>query len=258
MGNIGAVVSKAVKEALEGLDKIQKEGFGKWQKDDRSKQKANRNYYSDRNSDYTREPDCEKSGTSVGKRKIYADHLQAILKGLEEDDEKLDLQGCDIEGDKNFIPGNGNDSYTVDSITFALDNSSMDGDAFWRIMAKVGDCCTVNGNNAVLGSSEYRPELAGAFESRSDDSNFNFVNAQISEAAFISILSKIGCCCKVNFSNADIKDFEEFPDLSGFCDEAFDDTEIILDNTTISQRLYQALVKCMGEGSKISGKAVII
>ena len=259
MSNIGAVVSKAVKEALEGLDKIQKENFGKWQNGPKADNRRNRNYYSSKNSDFDKkpEPDYQDTGTSIGKRKIYADHLNQILKGLDEDDGELDLQGCDIESDKNFIPGNVDDSI-VDSITFALDNSSMDGDAFYRIMAKVGDDCTVNANNAVLGASGHGPELAGGFDSRCDDTTFNFVNAQISEAAFISILTKIGDGCNVNLENSDIKDFEEIPDLSGFCSGSFDGIEIRLDNTTISQRFYQALVKCCGDDSKIVGKAVII
>ena len=259
MSNIGAVVSKAVKEALEGLDKIQKENFGKWQNGPKTDNRQNRNYYSSKNSDFDKNPgqDNQGTGTTVGKRKIYADHLNQILKGLDEDDGELDLQGCDIEQDLNFIPGK-EDTDTVDSITFKLENSSIDGDAFYRVMAKVGDCCTVNGNNACIGRAGHGPELAGGFGSRSDDTVFNFVNAQISEAAFISILSKVGDSCTVNLTNSTIEDFEDIQDLSGFCYETFDDTEIRLDNATISQRLYQALVKCCGDDSKIVGRAVII
>ena len=258
MGNIGAIVSKAVKEALEGIDKFQKENFKNWHKGQDSDPRNNRNYYSSRNSDFEKTSDQEEKETSLGRRKIYPDSFQAILKNLCEDDGKLDFQGCDIESDMNFVPGNSEDSDTVDSISFMLDNSSMDGDAFYRIMAKVGDSCTVNGNNAVLGNSGHEPELAGSFEDRSDDTTFNFVNAQISEAAFITILTKIGDCCTVNLSNACIDDSEEISDLSGFCYGAFDDTEIRLDNARISQRLYQALVKCCGDDSRITGKAVII
>ena len=259
MSNIGAVVSKAVKEALEGLDKIQKENFGKWQNGPKTDNRQNRNYYSSKNSDFDKNPgqDNQGTGTTVGKRKIYSDHLNQILKGLDEDDGELDLQGCDIEQDLNFIPGK-EDTDTVDSITFKLENSSIDGDAFYRVMAKVGDCCTVNGNNACIGRAGHGPELAGGFGSRSDDTVFNFVNAQISEAAFISILSKVGDSCTVNLTNSTIEDFEDIQDLSGFCYETFDDTEIRLDNATISQRLYQALVKCCGDDSKIVGRAVII
>jgi len=261
MSNIGAVVSKAIKEALEGLDKIQKENFGRWQTGSKADNRRNRNYYSSNNSDFEKRPEQKEwkdTGTAVGKRKIYADHLNRILKGLDEDDGELDLQGCDIESDKDFVPGNGEYSNTVDGFDFALDNSSMDGDAFYRIMAKVGDGCTFNANNSVLGTSEHGPELAGGFGSRTDGTNFNFVNAQISEVAFISILSKIGSGCEVNLENSDIKDFEEIPDLTGFCNDSFDGTEIRLENATISQRFYQALVKCCGDGSKIVGKAVII
>ena len=259
MSNIGAVVSKAVKEALEGLDKIQKENFGKWQNGPKTDNRQNRNYYSSKNSDFDKNPgqDNQGTGTTVGKRKIYSDHLNQILKGLDEDDGELDLQGCDIEQDLNFIPGK-EDTDTVDSITFKLENSSIDGDAFYRVMAKVGDCCTVNGNNACIGRAGHGPELAGGFGSRSDDTVFNFVNAQISEAAFISILSKVGDSCTVNLTNSTIEDFEDIQDLSGFCYETFDDTEIRLDNATISQRLYQALVKCCGDDSKIVGRAAII
>ena len=261
MSNIGAVVSKAVKEALEGLDKIQKENFGKWQNGPKADNRQNRNYYSSKNSDFDRNPEQDSSktaGTTVGNRKIYPDHLTQILRGLEEDDGELDLQGCDIGQDLNFIPGKEEDECIVDNITFKLDNAVIDGDAFWRIMAKVGDGCTVNGNNACIGRAGHGPELAGGFGSRSDEVTFNFVNAQISEAAFISIISKAGDGCTINLTNASIEDFEDIQDLSGFCYETFDDTEIRLDNATISQRLYQALVKCCGDDSKIVGRAAII
>ena len=124
-------------------------------------------------------------------------------------------------------------------------------------MTKVGDGCTVNGNNACIGRAGHGPELAGGFGSRSDDTTFNFVNAQISEAAFISIISKAGDGCTINLTNASIEDFEDIQDLSGFSYD-FDDIEIRLDNATISQRLYQALVKCCGADSRITGRAAII
>ncbi|MCR5206493.1 MAG: hypothetical protein K6E47_15810 [Lachnospiraceae bacterium] len=233
LSNIGNIVNNAVKEAMENFDRFQKGNFGK------------RNNSGD-------------NVTRDGKRKIFPEMLTLILEKLDEDDEILDLANCDIESGKDFVPGNGDDGGTVDDLTFSLDNSSMDGDAFYRIMSKVGDCCKVNANNCVLGTSGHGPELAGGFGERSDDTAFHFVNSQISEAAFISILSKIGDCCTVDFSNADIKDFEELRDLSGFCHETFDDTEIRVDNTTISQRFYQALVRACGSESKIVGRAVIV
>ena len=100
MGNIGAIVSKAVKEALEGIDKFQKENFKNWHKGQGPDARSNRNYYSSRNSDFEKTAGQEDTGTEVGKRKIYADHLNQILKGLDEDDGVLDLQGCDIESER--------------------------------------------------------------------------------------------------------------------------------------------------------------
>ena len=232
INNIGNLVNTAVREAMNNLDKFQKGGFGSG-------------------------PDFSKKHGAGGKRIISPEMLTLILKKLDEDDGILDLANCDIKSGPDFIPGNFEDAEPVDDITFSLDNSVMDGDAFYRIMSKVGSCCKVNANNCMFGSSGHGPELAGSFVDRADDTEFHFVNSQISEAAFISILSKVGDCCKVDLTNSDIKDFDEIKDLSGFCFDAFDDTEIRLDNTRISQRFYQALVRACGSESKITGRAVI-
>jgi hypothetical protein len=61
----------------------------------------------------------------------------------------------------------------------------------------------------------------------------------------------------VDLTNADIKDFDEMKDLSGFIQAGFDDTEIRVDNASMSQRFYQALIHACGDGSKVTGMAVI-
>ena len=188
---------------------------------------------------------------------VFPEMLSLMLKKLDEDDEVLDLANCDIHSGPDFVPGSGMDGDTVDDLTFSLDNSSVDGDAFCRIMSKVGDCCKVNANNTMLGASGHGPELAGCCTERVDDTKFHFVNSQISESAFISILSKVGDCCYVDLSNSDIKDFGELKDLNGFLHDTFDDTEIRVDNASMSQRFYQALIRACGSESKITGTAVI-
>ena len=100
-------------------------------------------------------------------------------------------------------------------------------------------------------------EIAGGFGSISDDTSFHLVNSQISGAAFLSIMSKVGDGCYVDFTNSEIMDYDKINDLSGFFRE-MDGTEIRLDNATIPSRFYQALVKSLGDGSKINGTAVIV
>ena len=250
LNNIGNIVNNAVREAMSSIEGFRKGGFGPncgfpggpdgaWK------------------DGFGNGPESAKRYGAGGKRVVFPEMLSLMLKKLDEDDEVLDLANCEIRSGSDFVPGNDMDGDTVDSITFALDNSLVDGDAFCRIMSKVGDSCKVNANNTVLGAAGHGPELAGVFSDRVDDTEFHFVNSQISEAAFISILSKVGDCCYVDFSNSDIKDFEELKDLSGFIHDTFDDTEIRVDNTSMSQRFYQALVRACGEESKITGKAVI-
>lgn len=244
LNNIGNIVNNAVREAMSNLDKFQKGGFGgpAYGKNGGP-------------GPFGSGPEAFKRHSPEGKRIIPPQMLDYMLKKLDEDDEVLDLANCDIISDPNFMPGRGEDGDSVDDITFSLDNATMDGDAFYRIMSKVGDCCKVNANNAVLGATVSEMELAGG--SKVDDTEFHFVNAQISEAAFISIMSKVGDCCKVDLTNADIKDFDEMQDLSGFIQAGFDDTEIRVDNASMSQRFYQALIHACGDGSKVTGMAVI-
>lgn len=244
LNNIGNIVSNAVREAINNIDRFQKGGFPGGPKGGFP-------------GGFPGGPESAKNYEPGGKRVIFPEMLSLILKKLDTDDEVLDLANCDIKSGPDFVPGTGMDGDTVDDLTFSLDNSVVDGDAFCRIIAKVGDCCQVNANNTVLGAAGHGPEPAGGCGDRVDDTKFHFVNSQISEAAFISILSKVGDCCYVDLSNSDIKDFGELKDLSGFIHDTFDDTEIRVDNASMSQRFYQALVRVCGEESKITGTAVI-
>ena len=244
LNNIGNIVNNAVREAMSNIDGFRKGGFPGGPKGGFP-------------GGFPGGPESAKNYEPREKRVIFPEMLSLILKKLDTDDEVLDLANCDIKSGPDFVPGSGMDGDTVDDLTFSLDNSLVDGDAFCRIIAKVGDCCQVNANNTVLGVSGHGPELAGGCGDRVDDTKFHFVNAKISEAAFISILSKVGDCCYVDLSNADIKDFGELKDLNGFIHDTFDDTEIRVDNASMSQRFYQALIRACGSESKITGTAVI-
>ena len=239
MGNIGAIVSKAIKDALEGIDKSFKHpntGNG---------------------PDFSKANGKEKTGNGEKGRIVSPEELTNILDNLNEDEGKLDLANCIVESSPDFVPGSEIDTEIVDDFTFSLDNSIVDASALYRILSKVGDDCTIDANNCILGTVPNGMEIAGGFGSISDDTSFHLVNSQISGAAFFSIISKVGDGCYVDFTNSEIMDYEKIDDISGFFRE-IDGTEIRLDNATIPSRFYQAMVKCLGDGSKINGTAVIV
>lgn len=242
LNNIGMMVSNAVKEAMEGFDKFQKCNFGDWEN---KAKRSNKNPYSE--SNFTRKP--EKNS-----RKMDT-YVLAQLLSKTEDNGDLDLNGYCIE-DCDEAKLSAIDIETADNISVSIDNASISGDAFYAIMKKVGDNADVSGNNMIIGPAKDTSKGIGESGNTSDNNSWSFVNATLSEAAFVVLLSKIGDNCDVDLSNAEINDSNEIKNFDDFCN-SFDNTTIKVDNTRISKRLYHLLVRCCGDDCDIEGNAVI-